>query len=1035
MKLFTIYFRKLSSKIGRVGAGSLLVLAGFAIVGTYAVMDVGAHYSGITGQTQKTTNAGCYCHCSTAASSTTVTLACSSGSSPLTTAPNTTYNFTITVASSSSSEVDGGCDISDYSGQGLTPGTGLQHDLNPQDSELTHTSPKSFGGNGYCTWNFTYTSGSTTGWDTIYATGNAVNGDGQNDNGMCEDNWNWAPKFIIHNVTPPVRMALGRSSISLGQLRVGHRIADSLKVSSNGQAAITISSSAMKSGAEFSSYPTTSNRTINAGSTEIDSVIFTPASRGSFNDSLIFNTNSDTVPEQRMGLYVSGQGIQAIFNSTYGNSLTFGNLRAGHTSQQTFSFSNTGDDTLFLQTPSISGSGFTIATGLSTLIYPPNQSGSVVVQFAPTGKQSYSGSLVFTASNEVSGATVSLSGTGILPEIQVSNSNYLGDIRVGQTLQGNVTLKNVGNDTLHLSNVSLTQPSTRFSLGAYDQAVIPGGNDTVPISYTPNAEKYDTASLQFSTDDPSNATVAISIIGNGTLPHMSITENGDTVNLGEIKVNSFSTTNIGITNNGAANLNITSASAGPVPFVLDQSPNVVTAGTTSNIIVGFSPTATGVFTGKLVVSGDDPNNPTDTVYLSGTGINTALSIDPGSVNFGQVPILTTAFDTITLSDSGKANVNIYSTQLSPSTGVFAIVGTTPSVVTASGSAIIVLSFKPDSAIGYSASLTLTTDDANAPTRTININGTGLKDAFSITPSPLAFGQVPILTAATDTIRLSNAGTSAITISNTQLSSASGAFALVGSAPTQVSAGGTAPIIVRFHPDTAGSYSGSLTLTTSDPSIPIRTVAISGTGIKGSLSINPSQINFGNVIINHDSTIQATLKNSGLASMSISSIVLTGPSTAGFSDGSFTTPQTIPAGNSITMNLGFAPTVAGSYSGNVQLTLQDGSMVNIPLQGVAENTAGVTENSYETSQISFSLSPNPAGSSLNVHASIGQTNETRLEVFDASGRQMISLPLGILSQGEHDIQVPTESLPNGSYFIRISNSNGNAAETELIVNKE
>ncbi len=193
-----------SSGFSRIRRGSLLSLALLAGIGWYALRETNAHENGITGQTQKSTNAGCSCHCSSSSSSTTVTLTASSGYSPLTTEPNTTYDFTITVANSD--ESDGGCDISTYSGNGLTAGTGLY----ASNGELTHSSPKSFSGNGYCSWTFTYTTGSTAGWDTIYATGNAVNGDGSDDNGNCDDKWNWAPKFIIHIIEPTKRASLSR---------------------------------------------------------------------------------------------------------------------------------------------------------------------------------------------------------------------------------------------------------------------------------------------------------------------------------------------------------------------------------------------------------------------------------------------------------------------------------------------------------------------------------------------------------------------------------------------------------------------------------------------------------------------------------------------------------------------------------------------------------------------------------------------------------------------------------------------------------
>ncbi len=1027
MRFSKRFFHRLSNKFALLGTGSVLAFASLVAVGTYAVLDTNAHSGGITGVTQKSNNNGCYCHCASSNSNTTVTLASTSGTSPLTTAPNMTYNFTIEVASTNSSENDGGCDVASYAGNTLTAGTGLYN----SGGELTHSSPLSFNGNGHCTWSFTYTTGSTAGWDTLYATGNAVTGGGGY---SCSDNWNFAPKFIIHNVVPTVRMALSKSTISFGQLRVGHRVADSLKVTSNGQAAITISSSGMKSGAEFSSYPTTTNRTINAGSSEIDSAIFTPTARGTFNDSLIFNTNSDTLPEQEMGLYVSGQGIQAIFNSTNGTSLAFGNLRVGRTAQQTFSFSNTGDDTLFLQTPSISGTGFTIATGPSTLTYPPNGSGSVVVQFAPTAKQSYSGSLTFTASNGVSAPTVSLSGAGILPQIQFSNSDNLGSIRVGQTLQGTAIIKNIGNDTLHVTNAMLTQTASLFTLGSYGQAVIPNANDTLHLSYTPAAEETDNATLTFTTDDPSNTSVSIALTGSGVLPHMAVAEKNDTVSLGQVKVNSFATTSISVNNTGGADLTLSSVTAGPAPFSLVSSPNVVSAGTSGNISVGFSPTDTGVFTGKLVIQGNDAANPSDTVYLKGTGVNSALSINPGSINFGSVPILETVLDTITLSDSGKANVNIQSVQLQPSNGAFSIVGSTPTVVVAGGSALIVVSFKPDTAGNYSGSVTLTTDDASAPMRTINLSGLGIKDPFSVTPSQIDFGQVPIVTTVMDTITMHNTGTASVTISSYQLSAPSGGFAVADSSKHVIIAGGAAIVVVSFDPAAATSYSGSLTLHTNDVSSPVRTISLAGIGIKGSLAINPPTLNFGNDLVLHDSSMHAELRNAGLASVTVNAISISGQNNTVFSYGTFATPATITAGDSTSIDMSFTPANAESYQDTLHLVLGDGTAIDVLLVGAGVNS-GVSQIDVGTSQFSLSLSPNPAENSVNVHTTISQSAEMSLDVFDDLGHAMIHTPLGMLTEGEHDITLPTESLASGSYFVRIGNSEGSAVEARLVIEKK
>ena len=53
---------KLFPLLSSVLSGSALIALALAGVGTYAIVDSNAHSTGITGQTQKTTSAGCSCH-------------------------------------------------------------------------------------------------------------------------------------------------------------------------------------------------------------------------------------------------------------------------------------------------------------------------------------------------------------------------------------------------------------------------------------------------------------------------------------------------------------------------------------------------------------------------------------------------------------------------------------------------------------------------------------------------------------------------------------------------------------------------------------------------------------------------------------------------------------------------------------------------------------------------------------------------------------------------------------------------------------
>ncbi len=61
-------------------------------------------------------------------------------------------------------------------------------------NELTQSTPKAFSSADSVYWSFSYTAPQTTGYDTLYATGNSVNGDGIP---TSLDKWNFSPNFTV----------------------------------------------------------------------------------------------------------------------------------------------------------------------------------------------------------------------------------------------------------------------------------------------------------------------------------------------------------------------------------------------------------------------------------------------------------------------------------------------------------------------------------------------------------------------------------------------------------------------------------------------------------------------------------------------------------------------------------------------------------------------------------------------------------------------------------------------------------------------
>ena len=829
-------FNQLYSYFSRVRIASALVVASLSVVGIYAITEINAHQTGISGQTEKNSSgpsAGCWCHCPSPSSATTVTLTSSSGTSPLTVSSTTPINFTATVANSNGTDNFGGIDIATYSGEGLHPDVGLI----ALNTELTHDSPQSFTG-GSTSWNFLYTPSSSTGWDTIYATGNATNGNGNNGNGDCSDNWNNAQKFIIHVVGASKRLTM-RSAVPMGSVRVGHRKADSLLVSSYGGQAITIASSLMKSGIQFVSSPAGANRTINAGATEMDSIIFAPTARGSFSDSAIYTTNSDDALQTRIAVYTSGQGIQAALSYGSTTGLNFGNVRINNTKSFALHYSNTGDDTLVLTAnPTINGTGFTITQQPHSLSLAPGQSDSVVIRFAPMSKILYSASISFSAADGVTISSANMIGYGIGPTFSSASLLVVGSIRVNKTLTSSVQFRNAGTDTLHISAVTLTPSGSKFTVVSFDPFVLPNSLGTVHISYSPTAETNDTALIHFSTDDASNLSPIDTVIGFGTLPHMALadfnkTPSLDTVDFGTIRVYDVQERPFVIQNAGSDALHVTSFTAGPAPFYTKTGVDSVKAGSSDFVVAKFSPTTAGTFTGSLTIGGDDPKTPTSTVYLKGTAINSSMIIRPATVDFGTIRVNSMLLDTITLSNSSTTPIKILGYTLDGFGGIFNVVDSSAKTVPANGSAHVVVSFSPPSTLCYTGTLTLKTDESTAPVRTIGVTGCGEQGVLSMNPPNIDFLDVDSGKSSRQTAEFHNTGVVPLKISSITFSGSSDFSYSSSGLPVTIIPGGFLPLDVIFTPTCAACEESALLVSHLDDGTTV-SLQLSGYGSTPSL---------------------------------------------------------------------------------------------------------------------------------------------------------------------------------------------------------
>jgi hypothetical protein len=271
---------------------------------------------------------------------------------------------------------------------------------------------------------------------------------------------------------------------------------------------------------------------------------------------------------------------------------------------------------------------------------------------------------------------------------------------------------------------------------------------------------------------------------------------------------------------------------------------------------------------------------------------------------------------ITVSNTGGVAVTL---QTPVVTGDFAISANTCGATLASGVGCTVsVVFRPTASGSRSGTLTVVD---SVGTQTAALSGTGMLPATdTLAPSGLSFGsQVLNAASATQQVMLTNSGDTALQLIAAQITN--GDFTVVNGCGNSLSGHASCAMTVAFVPKRVGGQTGVLTVSDQYRS---QTVALSGTGIApAGVSLSPAGgVSFGATGVGLSATAQTViLTNNGGAAMTIQSAMASGDFAV--VAGSNTCGPTLAVGSACTMQVGFAPTAAGSRSGN--LTIVDSAV--------------------------------------------------------------------------------------------------------------
>jgi hypothetical protein len=425
-------------------------------------------------------------------------------------------------------------------------------------------------------------------------------------------------------------------------------------------------------------------------------------------------------------------------------SLGFGNVIVGQPSApQSVTVTNSGTAALSLGSLATSGAqaadfalGNDTCSGQSVA---PSGNCTFEVTFTPTATLSRVAQVNIPSNASSSPDALPLSGTGVQAQIAVAPDPLgFGSVNVGQpSAAQTVTVTNSGTAALSLGALATSgAQAADFALGndtCSGQSVVPSGNCTFDVTFTPTAAGSRLAQVNIPSNAPSSPDV-LAVSGTGLQPQVAVAP--DPLGFGNVIVGGTDTQSVTVTNAGDGVLSVSAVTAPTAPFAptggsCGVAPFTVAAGGSCTLAYAFSPGATGLATQLITVSSDAPAGSDDQFTLQGTGVQPAASLDLTSLSFGPLAPGDAASDTVTVTNNGDGDLVI--SGLTDPGPPFSITGGSctalPATVPPGASCTLVIQFAPATSAGlFNASFAI---QSNAPSSPDSIDLSGIVGVVAV----------------------------------------------------------------------------------------------------------------------------------------------------------------------------------------------------------------------------------------------------------------------------------------------------------------
>jgi hypothetical protein len=373
-------------------------------------------------------------------------------------------------------------------------------------------------------------------------------------------------------------------------------------------------------------------------------VVFKPDASLNFSGRITLKTNHGnggiaTISVSGTGTTAAPSSSQSYLLSASATSLNFGNTLVGSSSSKTIALTNTGTGSVNVSQVAITGNGFTVTGTPGAVTLNAGQSFTLTVNFAPMIAGNAIGSLSVASSATNSPATISLTGSGVQPQISVIPASVsFGNVTTGVTNTQTVTVSNPGTANLNLTQASVVGTGFTFSGLSLPLSVPPGGSSAFTVAFTPTSASNFTGNLTLVNNTPTSP-LAVALAGTGVSRILQLTPTPSSLNFGSITTGTSAAQSVTLTNTGNSSVSVSGITVSgtgfsTTPFAL---PVTLAAGQSTSFSATFAPASTGSLSGSITVTSNAANSPL-VISLAGSGTapvshSVTLTWTPSSSSF------------------------------------------------------------------------------------------------------------------------------------------------------------------------------------------------------------------------------------------------------------------------------------------------------------------------------------------------------------------------------------------------------------------